>query len=73
MLIMWQLCSGFAHGMVWPQLGFSENIKTPVATEPGVVAVRFESSHSRMLWTALAAHETVEAAIALFEQRARGI
>jgi hypothetical protein len=71
-LLMWQLCSGFAHGRVWPMLGFTHNVQTPIPGRPGMVGVKSENSYGRVLAMALTAQQTIEAAIALYELRAQG-
>jgi hypothetical protein len=71
-LLMWRVCSGFAHGRTWPQLGFSANERTPIPGNPDMVGVRFTSSYVRALSMVTASRQAIEAAIALFEERARG-
>ncbi|MDQ3576473.1 MAG: hypothetical protein M3443_02495 [Actinomycetota bacterium] len=71
-LLMWRLCSGFAHGRSWPLLGFANSTMTPIPGRPGMVGVKTENSYVRVLAMAMAAEQAIEAAIALYELRAQG-
>ncbi|MCG8918254.1 hypothetical protein L6E12_20945 [Actinokineospora sp. PR83] len=71
-LLMWRLCSGFAHARVWPILGFTDSTKTPIPGRPGMIAVKSENSYRNVLAAALTAQQAIEAAITLYELRARG-
>jgi hypothetical protein len=70
-LLAWQLCSGFAHGRFWPQLGYTATTATPAGGKTGISAVTFAPGYDRLLPLATAAQRTVEAALRLFDQRAR--
>jgi len=71
-LLMWRLCSGFAHGRSWPILGFASNITTPIPGRPDLVGVKSENSFTRVLAMALTAHDAVQVALELYQFRARG-
>lgn len=71
-LMMWRLCSGFAHGRAWPLLGFSDVARVAVPGQPDVVGVRAENTYTRVLTMAFAARLSIVAAVDLYETRARG-
>jgi hypothetical protein len=53
----WQVCSGFAHGRPWANLGMSIQERQPAqkGQEPGVVSLRLTTDYSRLLYVALPA------------------
>ncbi|MCV7426116.1 hypothetical protein [Mycobacterium montefiorense] len=70
--IMWQLCSGFAHGRQWATLGMSELQISPVIGQ-GVSLVRATTDHKRLLCCGFPAWLLMREAVRLFEVRARAI
>lgn len=70
-LLAWRLCSGYAHGRLWSQLGYADTTATPIAGTPGMSLVAFTPGYDRLLPLAVAAHQSTSAAITLFDQRAR--
>lgn len=71
-LLAWRLCSGFAHGRSWSALGFADNVQTPVPGGSDRVTVESGNSYRHVLALAIAADLTVDAAVRLFDLRARG-
>jgi hypothetical protein len=71
-LLMWRLCSGFAHGRAWPNMGFAGTTNTPLPGRPDMTLIKVENSYERVLAMALASHQATKAAIDLFDQRAGG-
>lgn len=70
--LMWQLCSGFAHGFQWAQFALNEMELTPTDVE-GVSRARFTSDHKRLLPPAWAAFKLMNDVLDLFGQRARSL
>jgi hypothetical protein len=67
--IMWQLCSGFAHGRQWATLGMSELEISPTIDQ-GISLVRATTDHKRLLSCGLPAFLLMREVVGLFEQRA---
>lgn len=68
--LMWQVCSGFAHGRQWASITMNamEVLPTP---EPDVRRVRFTTDHKRLLAAGLPAFHLMTDVIRLFTDRAR--
>jgi hypothetical protein len=68
-LAAWRLCSGFAHGRLWPALAILEREVFPTP-EAGVNVLRLTNRLHAVLWPAWAAHDLVAGTLRLFETRA---
>jgi hypothetical protein len=68
--LIWQLCSGFAHGRPWANLGMNEMESRPTAVE-GVVQVRLTTDHTRMLAVTLPAFHLMQDLMRLLQERAQ--
>ena len=68
-LTAWRVCSGFAHGRLWPSLSVlpREEIELDV---PGAVGVRFTNSWKPMTWTTMTAVDVIDRGISLYRTRA---
>lgn len=69
-LLMWQLCSGFAHGRPWANLGMNAMEQHPTDAE-GVVTVRMTSDHKRLALATLPAYYLMLDVANLFSNRSR--
>jgi hypothetical protein len=67
--LMWQLCSGFAHGRQWASLGMNAVEMTPGPGE-SVQTVRFTSDYKRLLAAGWPAHILMCEAFRLLNNRA---
>jgi hypothetical protein len=67
--LMWQLCSGFAHGRQWASLGMNAVEMMPGPGE-SVQTVRFTSDYKRLLAAGWPAHILMCEAFRLFNKRA---
>lgn len=67
--LMWQVCSGFAHGRRWASLGMSA---TEIKPGPGerVSTIRFTTDHKRLLGAGWPAHGLMTEVVRLFTERA---
>jgi hypothetical protein len=70
-LLAWQLCSGFAHGRFWSQLGYTATTTSPIEGKPGISMVEFAPGYDRLLPLAIATQRTIEMALMLFDRRGR--
>jgi hypothetical protein len=68
--LMWQVCSGFAHGRQWASFAMNEAEITPT-TEEGVMSVRFTSDFKRLLVCGFPAFQLMNEVVRLFADRAR--
>jgi hypothetical protein len=68
--LMWQVCSGFAHGRPWASLGMNEMERRP-DEEEGVSQVRFTTDHKRLLLAILPAFHLMTDLLRLFQDRSR--
>jgi hypothetical protein len=68
--LMWQVCSGFAHGRPWASIAMNAMEITPTEVS-GVSRVRFTSDHKRLLAAALPAFQLMNTVVGLFADRAR--
>jgi hypothetical protein len=64
----WQVCSGFAHGRPWANLGMSiqEPQPTQEGQEAGVVSLRLTTDYARLLYVALPAFHLMTDVLKLF-------
>jgi hypothetical protein len=67
--LMWQVCSGFAHGRRWASLGMNATEIKPGPDE-GVSTMRFTSDHKRLLGAGWPAHGLMTEVVRLFTERA---
>lgn len=67
-LLIWQLCSGFAHGRPWASLGMNE-MERGSDPEEGVSQVRLTADHKRLLVVALPAFQLMTDLIRLMQDR----
>jgi hypothetical protein len=73
--LMWQVCSGFAHGRRWATITMNAmeviQMDNVTATSvPGEKTARFTADHKRLLLAAWPAYQLMNAAVALFDGRA---
>ncbi|MET8847608.1 hypothetical protein [Amycolatopsis sp. NPDC004625] len=68
-VLPWRLASGFAHGRRWAMLAFSDTMQKQASAEPGVVNVKMENDHTKVLFLGLAGAQVLKGAVRLFEQR----
>jgi hypothetical protein len=69
-LLMWRMCSGFAHGRQWAALswGLRQTFPTP---DPDVLAVKFTNDLSRIVMLTLTATRLVDEVVKLHATRSR--
>jgi hypothetical protein len=67
-LLIWRLCSGFAHGRPWASLGMNE-IQVSPDEENGVSEVRLTTDHKRLLLSVLPAYYLMEDLVRLMRDR----
>jgi len=70
-LLIWQLCSGFAHGRPWASLGMNEMKRGSDDPEDGVSQVRLTADHKRMLAVTLPAFHLMTDLVRLMQDRSR--
>ena len=68
-VLPWQLASGFAHGRRWAMLAFADTMQKQATSDPGVVNIKMENDHAKVLYLGLAAATVVQEAVRLYEQR----
>jgi hypothetical protein len=68
-LVMWQVCSGFAHGRQWASLGMNDVEINPSAEE-GVSVVRTTTDYKRLLTAGWPASKLMAEVVRLFTDRA---
>lgn len=68
--VMWQVCSGFAHGRQWANLGMND-VEINPTTEAGVSAVRTTSDYKRLLAAGRPASLLMAETVRLFTERSR--
>lgn len=68
--LVWQLCSGFAHGRPWASLGMNERQSQP-SGEDGVSMVMLTADHARLLAVTLPAVHLLTDFLRLHEERSR--
>ena len=68
--LVWQLCSGFAHGRPWASLSFQDREQSPTG-DPGVVSLRLTSDLSRSFVAPDVAIGLLERLMRLEKRRAR--
>lgn len=68
-LTAWRVCSGFAHGRLWPTLSVlpREVVELDV---PGTVGVRYSNCWKPMTWVTMTAVDVIDRGIALYRTRA---
>lgn len=70
--LMWQVCSGFAHGLLWANMDVNRaEVRSSSAT--GVTRVRFTSDLGLLLGTAQPARQLMKAVVGLHTERARAL
>jgi hypothetical protein len=67
-LLMWQLCSGFAHGRQWANLAMNAMELTPTSEED-LKSVRFTTDYKRLLGAGWPASKLMTAAADLLTER----
>ncbi|MCA2303178.1 hypothetical protein JF770_06365 [Mycobacterium intracellulare] len=68
--LMWQVCSGFAHGRQWANLGMND-VEINPTTEEGVSAVRTTSEYKRLLAAGRPASILMAETVRLFTERSQ--
>jgi hypothetical protein len=68
--VAWQVCSGFAHGRPWANLGMNE-METH-STDNGVALIRLTSDHKRILAVTLPAFHLMTDLVRLYQERSQG-
>jgi hypothetical protein len=71
-LAPWRLCSGMAHGKMWPTLSFQER-QLSLPQSGGIVHMQTTTSYLRVFWAASAAFDLAKDALNLYERRARPV
>lgn len=66
--LIWQICSGFAHGRPWASIGMNA-METHSTSEEGVSHARFTSDHKRLLGVTLPAFHLMTDLVRLFHVR----
>jgi hypothetical protein len=66
--LIWQICSGFAHGRPWASIGINE-METQSTPEEGVLQAKFTSDHKRLLAVTLPAFHLMTDVVRLFQDR----
>lgn len=66
--LIWQLCSGFAHGRPWSSLTFQEQERLPT-DDPDILSVRLTSDMTRALLAPKEALHLLERLLRLHDQR----
>jgi hypothetical protein len=69
-LMMWQVCSGFAHGRQWASLGMNDVEINPGADE-GVSVVRTTTDYKRLLTAGWPASQLMAEVVRLFTDLSR--
>jgi hypothetical protein len=70
-LLLWQMCSGFAHGHYWASLSFLNRQEVPRAGEAGVFNVRLTNDVDRVLTITQVPFVLTIRALQLYELRRR--
>lgn len=68
--LIWQVCSGFAHGRPWANIGMNAMEKRSTADE-GVSLVRLTTDYKRLLGIAWPATRLMEDFLRLYQDRAK--
>jgi hypothetical protein len=68
--LMWQVCSGFAHGRPWASLGMNAMEKHATEDE-GIFTIRMTTDHRRLALATLPAFGLMEQVVGLFTNRCR--
>lgn len=71
LLLTWQLCSGFAHGRLWPMLAMLNREVLP-GPDSSTARLKVTSSLDRVLFALMAARDVTEYALQLYQLRATG-
>ncbi|SLL18420.1 Uncharacterised protein [Mycobacteroides abscessus subsp. abscessus] len=66
--LIWQICSGFAHGRPWAALVMNEMEQRPTEAS-GISLVRFTADHTRLLAVAMPAMHLLEDVLRLYQHR----
>lgn len=69
-LLVWQVCSGFAHGRPWAPLAMNEMQRGPDIAE-GVTQARFTTDHRRLLAITLPAYLLMGDLLRLIQDRSK--
>ncbi|WP_157931456.1 hypothetical protein [Mycobacteroides abscessus] len=69
--LIWQICSGFAHGRPWAALAMNEMEKRPTEA-PGISLVRFTADHTRLLAVTKLTMHLLEDVLRLYQDRSAG-
>lgn len=68
--LIWQVCSGFAHGRPWANIGMNAMEQRPTA-DAGVSLVRLTADHRRLLAVTMPAMKLLEDLLRLYRDRSR--
>lgn len=68
--LVWQLCSGFAHGRPWAFLAINER-RTRSTSADGVSLVRFTTDHRRILAVTMPAMHLLTDLLRLYQERSQ--
>lgn len=66
--LIWQICSGFAHGRPWADLLMNEMEQRPTEAS-GISLARFTADHTRLLTVAMPAMHLLEDLLRLYRDR----
>jgi hypothetical protein len=68
--LIWQICSGFAHGRPWASLGMND-MERQSTDDDGVSLIRLTSDHKRILTVTLPAMHLMEDLLRLFQTHSK--
>ena len=71
--LMWQLCSGFAHGRPWASLSMNDMEILDSNDGDGVLSIKLTSDYKRILAAAWPAGQLMHAVVWLYMHRAKGV
>jgi hypothetical protein len=71
-LLMWQVCSGFAHGRQWANLGMNAMEQQPTEEE-GIATIRLTTDHKRLAVATLPSFKLMDDVVGLFTNRSRAV
>ncbi len=68
--LIWQVCSGFAHGRPWANIGMNAMEQRPTQ-DAGVSLIRLTADHKRLLTVAMPAMHLLEDLLRLYRDRSK--
>ncbi|ROP40712.1 hypothetical protein EDD40_6129 [Saccharothrix texasensis] len=69
LLLIWRLCSGFAHGRAWPTMVFATATdKTSDPENPKVIVTKTENTYERVAMLATTAEVALRSAVVLYDK-----